>query len=146
MLDGSPPEYPEYEEEDHPSDAILRIRAQTLPALFSAAARATFGLMTDVRRVVAAVERRVVCEAASREELLATWLNELIGLAGAERAFFCEFEITQLTDTRLEAVVRGEPVDATRHALFKEVKAATYHRLSITKRADVWEATVLLDL
>jgi SHS2 domain-containing protein len=143
LIDGSPPEY---EEEDHPSDAMLRIRAQTLPALFSTAARATFGLMTDIRRVVAADARRVICEAESREELLAVWLNELIGLAGAERAFFSEFEIVSLSDTRLEALVRGETVDAARHALLKEVKAATYHRLSITKRADIWEATVLLDL
>jgi SHS2 domain-containing protein len=136
----------DYEEEDHPSDAILRIRASTLPALFAAAARATFALMTDVARVAAASERRIVCEAPSREELLVTWLNELIGLAGAECAFFSEFEIVSLSDTRIEALVRGEPVDASRHALLKEVKAATYHRLSITKRADVWEATVLLDL
>lgn len=143
MLDGSPPEY---EEEEHPSDAILRIRAPSLPGLFSAAARATFGLMTDVSRVAPSDERRVACEAGSREELLVAWLNELIGLAGTERAFFCEFEIVSLSDTRLEALVRGETVDAARHALSKEVKAATYHRLSVTKRADLWEATVLLDL
>jgi len=136
----------EFEEEEHPSDALLRIRAASLPALFAAAARGAFSLMTDLDRVEPRVARPIACAAPNREELLAVWLNELIGVAGAEALFFSEFEVARFSENALEATARGEPIDAARHALRKEVKAATYHRLSIREVAGVWEATVLLDL
>ncbi len=136
----------EFEEEDHPSDALLRIRATSLRALFATAARATFALMTDLDRVEPRIARPIVCTAPNREELLAVWLNEIIGVASAEALFFREFEITRISDTAIEATARGEAIDPTRHTLQKEVKAATYHRLSIRDAAGAWEATVLLDL
>ncbi|MFN0152573.1 MAG: archease [bacterium] len=136
----------EFEEEDHPSDALLRIRATGMRALFAAAARATFALMTDLDRVELRTARPIACAAPNREELLAVWLNELIGAASAEALFFREFDITHISDTAIEATARGEAIDTKRHALHKEVKAATYHRLSIRDIAGAWEATVLLDL
>lgn len=136
----------ECDEEDHPSDALLRIRAASLPALFAAAARGTFALMTDLDRVAPRVARPIACAAANREELLAAWLNELIGVASAEALFFREFDVTRCSDTAIDAIARGEAIDAARHALRREVKAATYHRLAIREAGGGWEATVLLDL
>jgi len=134
-------------EADHPSDAIVHVYAVSRETLFTAAARACFSLMTDVARVRAAHPREVVCEGRDREDLLAVWLNELIGLSGAERVFFSQFDVAELSDTRLVARVGGEPIDPSRHPLKKEVKAATYHRLSVREVAPGrWEATVLFDL
>jgi SHS2 domain-containing protein len=133
-------------EEDHPSDAFVRVRATTLAGLFTNAALACFSLMTDLDRVRPIDERAVACEGDDREDLLAVWLNELIGVAGSQRRFFSRFEVRELTDTRLVASAWGEPVDPERHALHKEVKAATYHRLSVRETGGGWEATVLFDL
>jgi SHS2 domain-containing protein len=135
-----------FEEEEHPSDALLRIRAATLEGLFGAAARACFAVMTDLGRVRPRIACEVRCDAAGLEDLLVVWLNELIGVSGAERLFFSEFDVRALAATRIEAVARGEPIDPERHLLLKEVKAATYHRLSIATSRDGWEATVLLDI
>ncbi len=133
-------------EEEHPSDALLRVFAASREDLYTAAARACFGLMTDLERVLPAEPRLVSCEGHDAEDLLAVWLNELIGLSGVERRFFSRFEILELSDTRLVARVSGEPIDPARHALSKEVKAATYHRLSVRETPVGWEATVLFDL
>jgi SHS2 domain-containing protein len=136
----------EIEEIDHPSDAIVRVRAESFADLLAAAARACFTLMTDVSTVVPRIEREVRCEASERTDLLAAWLNELIGLAGAERAFYSDFVIQRATASEISAIVRGEPVDPARHPLHKEVKAATYHGLVVEERNGVWQATILFDL
>lgn len=135
-----------FTEEDHPSDAFLRLSASTAAELYRTAARACFSVMADLASVRARDEREVACEGADREELLVVWLNELIGLASAERVLFCEFDVAMESQTRLRARVRGEPVDPARHTLYREVKAATYHQLSVRRAGGGWEATVLLDL
>lgn len=133
-------------DEEHPSDALVRIAAASLEELYSAAARSCFALMTDLDAVRPRVERAVTCDGRDREDLLVAWLNELIGISGVESLFLSDFAIDLLTETRLSARARGETIDPSRHPLRREVKAATYHRLSVRRVAGGWEATVLFDL
>ena len=133
-------------EEDHPSDALVRVMGTTREAVFINAARACFALMTDLETVRPTAARRVACEGRDLEDLLAAWLNELIGVASIEGLFFARFDVADLSETRIVAQAIGEPIDPARHPLRKEVKAATYHRLSIRETAGGWEATVLFDL
>jgi SHS2 domain-containing protein len=133
-------------EQEHPSDALLSIHAPSLPGLFAAAARACFEQMTDLSRVLHVEVRRFECEAPDVEELLVVWLNELIGASAVERLLFSGFEIEEASETRVVASARGERVDPARHVLRREVKAATYHRLSVASGPSGWSATVLLDI
>lgn len=49
-------------------------------------------------------------------------------------------------DWHLVARLWGESAERGRHTLLHEVKAVTYHRLSVSEGRDGWRATVLLDI
>lgn len=135
-----------FSEEEHPSDALVRVSGATQRDLFANAARACFALMTDLDSVHPLISRRIACEGRDPEDLLVVWLNDLIGIASIDGIFLSRFDVQHLGETRLSGEVFGEPIDPARHPLRKEVKAATYHRLSIRQTAEGWEATVLFDL
>ena len=48
--------------------------------------------------------------------------------------------------TALTAELAGEPYAPARHDVRTEVKAVTYHQLSVTRQAGGWVARVILDL
>jgi SHS2 domain-containing protein len=54
--------------------------------------------------------------------------------------------VTSLEEGSVEAVVRGEPRDDSRHAPRIVVKAVTYHQLFFGRRGGRWEAEVFLDI
>jgi SHS2 domain-containing protein len=88
----------------------------------------------------------VAVEAADQEALLVAWLNELLYLYEAKGLIGRDCTVLSLTDTRLEAEVHGETVDATRHVIVGHVKAVTYHQLRVGPTVDGWEAQVVVDV
>ena len=92
----------------------------------------------DARPALA--RRRVSLHARDGAALLADWLGELAFLA--EEGLIPErLASLELRGAGLEAVVEGHG-DERSHL----VKAATYHRLSLTQRGSSWRACVVLDV
>ena len=125
-----------FEEIEHTADWALRVRGRTLPALFTAAARGMFSLLTDLSAVRPEVRLELDLRAFDTETLLVDWLNELLYRAEEKRIVFSVFEITALERTdparpldpaRLRALVAGGPP----RGLHKAIKAATFSGLSI---------------
>jgi SHS2 domain-containing protein len=84
--------------------------------------------------------RTVSLHARDRAALLADWLGELAFLA--EEGLIPErLASLELRGAGLQAVVEGHGGER-RHL----VKAATYHRLSLTRRGSSWRACVVLDV
>jgi SHS2 domain-containing protein len=57
---------------------------------------------------------------------------------------FSDFKINSINEKELEAFAVGE--DARGFRLDKEIKAATYHGLKLTRSAGGWQAEVILDV
>ena len=70
------------------------------------------------------------------------WLNELIFRSETQQKIYGEARILRLSDTELEAEIRGK----TPERLGTAVKAATYHRLKIVSQENGYAATVILDV
>ena len=51
-----------------------------------------------------------------------------------------------ISDADLNATVRGELLDPTRHVLAHEVKAITYHGLKVEQTTFGWQAEVIVDI
>ena len=51
-----------------------------------------------------------------------------------------------LREGGLDAKALGEPLDFERHRLLHEVKAITYHRLTVEKTGAGWLAEVIVDI
>jgi len=130
---------------EHTADVAILGWGPGLPEVFAAMARGLFDVIAGAETVRAVTERSVTLEADSHEELLHAWLDELNTLHQIEGELYRDFSV-RIDGLRLEADVRGEPLDRLRHDLRTEVKAITWHELRVDPTAEGYEAYVLLDI
>ena len=71
--------------------------------------------------------------------------EHLVDLILAEHRLFRRFEV-QVSDAGLTATAWGEALDRARHELNHEVKAITYHGLTVQRDGDGWMAEVIVDI
>jgi SHS2 domain-containing protein len=114
--------------------------------LASEAARALFALITDLETVRAQNGVPIEVHAESDEQLLVTWLTELLFLYETELWLFSRFEIETVEDGVLKAEAWGERLDPARHPVDREVKAVTYHRLGLEREKERFRTTIVFDL
>lgn len=131
---------------DHTADVGIEAFGATLPELFSNAAFAMFDIMADLERVENKVECSLEITGIDREQLLVNWLGELLYLHDVKNYLFKNFLIANVTDTRLSAIVHGEAFVENKHIIKTEIKAVTYHGLSIVQEGQQWKARVIFDL
>jgi SHS2 domain-containing protein len=135
-----------YETFDHTADLGLRMRAPDLDQLFAEAAQALFStIVEDLNTVEPRQKIEVHLAADEREYLLFDWLKELLFHFDSEHLLFGSFEVHVGSDG-LSATAWGEPLDRSRHVLEHEVKAITYHGLSVEQTAEGWLAEVIVDI
>ncbi len=117
-----------------------------MPRLFEQAAEALTFILTDPETIRIKETRKLLLEAKTDEELLITWLNELVYLFDTEALLFKTYAILSVRDHQLEALAQGEIYAEGRHPIKTAVKAATYHQLKIEHHQGVWTAQVIFDL
>lgn len=133
---------------EHTADLGMRIYAGDLADLFQTAAGGLFAIIVDNPESVCVDDVELVeLVADSTEELLVSWLNELIYRCETRHRLYARFEVAiDETGRSLAATIGGEPIDRARHVLDHEVKAATRHDLSIRRDPDGWIAELILDI
>jgi len=119
---------------DHTADIGIKAYGKDLAELFANAAYGMASLITDLEKVKPKDSQDIAVEAENREELLVSWLNEIIFLFASRRMLFSKFEVSEINEKHLRAKIFGEEFDVARHEIETEFKAATYHRLKISKR------------
>ena len=133
----------DFEEIEHTADWALRVRGRNLSKLLVNAARGMNSLMVaSLADIPLEIEQHFELEAIDAESLLVDWLSELAYWAEAEMLIFRRFDLTNVSPTGLQAVVRG---GHTPH-LKKHIKAVTYHNLAIVETENGLEATVVFDV
>ncbi|HKZ56638.1 MAG TPA: archease [Thermodesulfovibrionales bacterium] len=146
---------------DISGDVGLRAYGENLKDAFINAAIGMFSLITDLEMVKEEKAINVSVESDSVEGLVVSWLNELVfyfdtyGFLG-KKVSITEFTPSQpvvgreqqasLQAYKLKASLAGEDFDPERHESKLLVKAATYHRLRIDKKNDIWEIDVIFDI
>ena len=135
-----------YETIDHTADLGIKIYGKDAKELFANAGYAFFDLFAELENVRADVEKEIIVEGGSWEDLMIEWLRELLYLAQAEEYIFTEFEIKEINVERLRAIAKGEKIDPDRHHVKTEIKAVTYHELTVEENAEGWTAQVIFDL
>jgi SHS2 domain-containing protein len=149
---------------DHTADLGLRVRAATLADLLAEAGRGLLAMhVANPETVRAQREKTIELTADDPSYLLFDWLSELLYAFESEKLLLAEFdiEVTRGEIGRegeapaeplgpalvLRAACRGELRDDCRHVLDHEVKAITYHGLSVQQTADGnWQGEVIVDI
>jgi SHS2 domain-containing protein len=130
-----------YEELEHTADWALRVWAPDPAGLFEQAAHGMLelcGVSIDARK---AEMRRLEIEAIDRESLLVSFLGELLHILSDEKIAFDHFNL-QMDGNKLLAKLEGGYVVEQR----KEIKAVTYHNLSIRETERGLETEIVFDV
>jgi len=113
---------------EHTADCGLEVWAPDLPALIEEAARGMFELMGVVVSEESRCHRQLEIGAEDREQLLVSFLEELLFIADSEEVGFDGFLLNVQDSSLLARLEGGFIVDRS-----KEIKAVTYHYLEISE-------------
>lgn len=129
---------------EHTADAMVECRARDLPHLLELAAQSLYAIALTRVRTETGQSRHVSLEAAGRNELLIRWLQELLYLLETERFAGVRFNWETADAAQLDAHITGYICAPDERET--EVKAATYHHLSVEEKEGVLVARFVLDL
>lgn len=139
-----------YRELEHPADRFLEVWAPDLEGLLVRALYALYTTMVEPRAVVARDTLRLHAEGIDPSELLRAVLAEALYRfdAGGFVAAGATARVAQdVQGWSGDVDLAGETLDRSRHTTLSEVKAVTYHRLSVRPDdGSGWHATFILDL
>lgn len=139
-----------FEPVDHTADLAFIARGKSLAELFQNAALGMMSFLVAPQSVRPDEEDMIEIEGSDLEELLVTWLQEILFRLEVRRRIYGEFRVTRVQPPRLRATARGEALDPARHVLLADIKAATYHDLRIrrelTPAGRLYKVGVVLDI
>ena len=130
-----------YEEIQHTADWALRVWAADLPGLFTEAARGMNALTGVQLAKGPRLKRTFTSTAPDVENLLVSFLSELVYLAEQERLAFDTFEVVA-EDQRLKVGMEGAAIVS----MNKAIKAVTFHNLQIRQTERGYEAEIVFDV
>lgn len=133
------------------ADVAFEAVGATPGELCETAGRAVVDLMANPSTVGTGWTQVVVGTADTLGELLYEWLNRLVYLKDAHAVLFHDVDV-QVTEQgmaprwRLQALVRGAPVDPSIQELRADIKAVTKHLYEVSQDGSGWRARVVLDV
>jgi SHS2 domain-containing protein len=137
---------------EHTADLGLRVSAPTLEELLADAARGLLAmLVANPSSIEPVLGKRIEITATDPPYLLFDWLSELLYVFETDKLLLSEFNVRVETNhqdvpLKLIANCRGETMDASRHEMDHEVKAITYHGLTVEQTTTGWHAQVIVDI
>ncbi len=131
------------------ADVAFEVTGENLADILEGAAVATAAVMIDIDNLGTDETKTIELTEENEEDLLHSWLEELVYLKELEGIIFKDFDI-EVKDTSgrlaLNATARGEKIDQDRHDLGVDIKAVTYHMFQIWREGDSYHARVVLDI
>ena len=131
---------------EHTADMGIEATGDSLEEIFIEAARGLRSMIFGDSPITAAQEVPVEIHGADNGELMVGLLSEILYLFEVRGLAPADFVIVEIAGGILKAQVRGETFDPARHPVEREVKAITYHQLSVAKDAAGWWARLYVDL
>ncbi len=126
------------------ADLGLSVRAPTLGELFAGFGYGFTSLITDPSDLSLSKRKTLDLVADERSELIVYLIDTLILLFETEGFLAREFTVKD-REKKLRALFQGDRFDPDKHPLYAHIKAATYHKLSLTGPRP-WQGDVILDV
>jgi SHS2 domain-containing protein len=102
--------------------------------------------MVEPDGVRAAEQRTLEVVAGSDDDLMHDLLADALNLFLADGFIWRDVSISERSPTTLIATFAGEAFDLNRHRLLTEIKAVTYHQLTVERAGEKWRARIVFDI
>ena len=135
-----------YEQIEHTADIGVKVYGRDLKELFKNAAFSMFDIIADLEGLKSSLTLSFDLKAATYEDLLVVWLDELLFNFYTKWILFTDFKIESITKDRIRAKAFGRHLGENKNRLKTEIKAITYHELKIQKTRNGYEATLIFDI
>lgn len=140
-----------YEIIEHTADVGLRANGATLKELFQNAARGMFVIISCDERhddVTPGTRRTIQIkkEVDALEELLVDWLSELLYIFNKEKILFKTFKVHELNNDGIKGDAYGERMTPGGTAARTEIKAVTFHGLTIQENMRGFSCNIIFDV
>jgi SHS2 domain-containing protein len=132
-----------YELLEHTADVMVKAHGRNLEECFSNAAYALFDQMVDASKIDTGTEVSFEVEGHDLESLLYNFLSEFLYIRDAKQLVLGEFDVS-IQGNRLRCKASGEHFSIKKHGQRHEVKAITYHMLSVDAKEP--SVTVIFDI
>lgn len=130
---------------EHTADIRAEVTGSTLEELFLNAARGLTGLLYSGSAVDAASEIDLILEGDDVEEILVDWLREILYRKEAEGLVFVRADVAELSAESFKVRAFFGPVVKDDYPEV-EIKAVTYHGLSVERNDSGFTAKILFDI
>lgn len=137
--------------EDHTADVQARCWGKSLEEAFNQTAYSLMATITpDLKRISSKVEKKIKIEAEDKEALLFDFLSELLYIFDVDELVFNNIKVQIIKESEdlyvLNALLRGEKFDISKHEIGVEVKAITYSFMEITESKNRVEISIVFDI
>lgn len=136
---------PLYRELEHTGDLGIEVAAPTRSELFSRAALALAALLVEPSNVEGGEPRTVEISAGDDIDLMHDLLTELLQLFAADGFIWRDAAVEEQGQT-LHVTLKGELFDPRRHTSRGEIKAVTYHQLTVENVSNEWRTRIIFDV
>lgn len=131
-----------YREVEHTADWEIEVWAPDLASLLVQAAEGMYELTGIELKEKPRITREVTIEADDLEGLLVGFLSELLFFTETDQVGFDEYDLDRPDDHSLRAQLRGAAVASQT----KEIKAVTYHNLTVRQTERGLSANIVFDV
>ena len=128
------------------ADIGLTAWGEDLPECLRQCALGVFNLILPIGLVQALEGREVTARGASPEALLVNWVNECLYVHDLEGFAVADVSRPEILGVGVHALLRGEPVDPSRHPRGALVRAAAREGLELREASGRVTARVILDI
>ena len=135
-----------YQVIDHTADLGILVKAPDVKDLFVDAAYAMTDLMVKRDISKKGTERELLVEGEDFPDLMVRWLSEILYLFDGEHILVSAIEISSISPIRLQSTLTVVPLKRGHHEILREIKAVTYHQISVKRVHDGWEARIIFDV
>lgn len=116
---------------------------------FENAGLAMFNIISNTDTIDASKTMEFKIESEDKISLLYDYLEELLFLHEVEFMLFSQFKVAiEKSDNgyKLNAAIKGEDIDWSKHFRGDEVKAITFHLMNVEESNGIVKTTAILDL
>ena len=132
---------------DHTADLGIEVTGRTKKELWTKAALSLMDIVVERKETgTGGKEKALTVEGSDPTDLLINFLREILYLFNGEALIMEDCNIQECSNQRLVAKLRVKPYNKERYSMKMELKAVTYHGLSVKRTKSGWKARVIFDV